>query len=63
MCNYYLGQYEEALAHYDIAMTKQPSTEDAGKIYYYKGLAFSSLRRYEEAIEAQQKAIEKTGDS
>ena len=51
-CNYYLGQYEEALAHYEIALSK--GYEDLkGEILYNKGLANASLMRYEAAIQDQ----------
>ena len=61
-CNYYLGQYEEALAHYNIAIEKNDarSADTLGQIYYYKGLAHSSLQDYTAAIEAQNKAIANT---
>ena len=55
MCNYYLGQYEEALAHYEVAMQKD--TKGSGsdvklkaQIYYNMGLANASLMNYREAI-------------
>ena len=58
-CNYYLGQYEEALAHYAIAESK--SSKDGGdikaKIFYNRGLANASLNKYVEAILDQSKSI------
>ena len=56
-CNYYLGQYEEALAHYEIAKTKDRSGL-TGDILYNKGLANSSLMRYYDAIDDQTAALE-----
>ena len=63
MCNYYLGQYEEALAHYNVA--KQKDKKGSGsddklksQIYYNMGLANASLMNYREAIRDQQKSIE-----
>lgn len=58
ICNYYLGQFEEALAHYEIAIKKEEMSGSKdnvllGKIYYNKGLALSSLKRFDAAIEAQ----------
>ena len=52
-CNYYLGQYEEALAHYEIALSKDAKNKGSlsGEIYYNKGLANASLMRYDAAIE------------
>ena len=53
MCNYHLGQYEEAIAHYDIAKAKHEGHGDGpllGQILYNRGLAFSSLMRFEQAI-------------
>ena len=55
-CNYYLGQYEEALAHYEIAKSKDKDGL-SGEILYNKGLANASLMKYEEAIEDQKEAI------
>ena len=49
-CNYYLGQYEEALAHYEIAINKTSDTQLQGLIWYNKGLADASLMKYEDAI-------------
>ena len=45
-CNYYLGQYEEALAHYEIALTKDKDNTIKGLICYNKGLANASLMRF-----------------
>ena len=56
-CNYYLGQYEEALAHYEIALAKsrdrdnKDSNDIKSKIFYNRGLANASLNRYQDAIE------------
>lgn len=51
-CNYYLGQYEEAIAHYDIATTRDRFPEDYLKkeICYNQGLANASLGQYQKAI-------------
>ena len=54
-CNYYLGQYEEALAHYEIANSKDKEGL-RGDILYNKGLANASLMRYEDAIRDQTEA-------
>ena len=66
MCNYHLGQYEEAIAHYDIAKAKHEASHGdgalLGQILYNRGLAYSSLMRFEQAIADQQAAIEATGD-
>ena len=64
-CNYYLGQYEEALAHYQIALTKDKDKGESltGLIYYNKGLANASLMRYQEAIEDFEQSLEKTQES
>ena len=53
MCNYHLGQYEEAIAHYDIAKVKHGEHGDStlmGNILYNRGVAYSSLMRFELAI-------------
>ena len=57
-CNYYLGQYEEALAHYEIAKSKDRDNFLSGEILYNKGLANASLMRYEDAIQDQTAALE-----
>lgn len=66
MCNYHLGQYEEAIAHYDIAKSKHEQNHGdgplLGQILYNRGLAYSSLMRFENAIADQKAAIEATGD-
>ena len=62
MCNYYLGQYEEALAHYEIAISKNPDDDLLSKIFYNKGLANASLMRYDDAISDQLQAYEKVPD-
>lgn len=52
-CNQYLGQYEEAIAHYDIAM-KQIEGEDSAQeatILYHRGLAYASLMKWHEAAQ------------
>ena len=45
-CNFYLGQYEEALAHYEIALKHDRDDANKKDIYYNKGLANASLMRY-----------------
>ena len=54
ICNYHLGQYEEAIAHYDIAKAKWDLTGNdsqmLGNILYNRGVAYSSLMRFEQAI-------------
>lgn len=61
-CNYYLGQYEEALAHYRIAQARDKEGNLTGLICYNKGLANASLMRYEEAIADQEASIGATPD-
>ena len=54
ICNYHLEQYEEALAHYDIALTKPDKDEGQiklGEIYYNRGLSNACLMKFEEAIQ------------
>ena len=63
-CNQFLGQYEEALAHYDIALKKvegQDSQKEA-TIYYHRGLAKASLMKWEEAIFDYKTACQKIND-
>lgn len=61
-CNYYLGQYEEALAHYQIAIRAEDKDgkdqQLLSQIYYNKGLANASLMNYSEAIRDYEKALE-----
>ena len=49
-CNYYLGQYEEAIAHYDIATTRDRDDYLKKEICYNMGLANASLGQYQKAI-------------
>lgn len=51
---YKLGQYQEAIGHYDKALT-QDST--FFKAYYGKGLTLKKLRKYADAIKAYKGAI------
>jgi tetratricopeptide (TPR) repeat protein len=51
-----LGQYEEALTHYEIAIKKKNSD---GLIFYNRGLTHSTLQRFEEAKKDFHIALEK----
>ena len=67
-CNYYLGQYEEALAHYEVAKQKDKKATGSdnklkSQICYNMGLANASLMNYREAIKDQKKAIENSDQS
>ena len=53
-CNQMLGQYEEALAHYQIGINKQ---SDYGEIYFHRGLANVSLTKFNEGITDFQEAL------
>jgi tetratricopeptide (TPR) repeat protein len=57
-----LGQFEEALAHYDIALVKADKGDIEKEILYNRGLANSSLMRFEEAIEDYKKACIRIAD-
>ena len=67
MCSYQLGQYDESLAHYDMAITNErkhtSEGNTLGQIYYNRGLSNSSLMRFEEAIEDHKRAIEAMSDN
>jgi len=65
ICNYNLGQYEEALQHYDRAIREYNGTEghNLAMIYYNRGLSNSSLMRFEEAIEDHNNSIRAMGDN
>lgn len=54
--NQLLGQYEEALTHYEIAIKKKNSD---GLIFYNRGITYSTLQRFEEAKRDFNTAIEK----
>lgn len=47
-CNQMLGQYEEALSHYNYGVAKNP---EYGDIYFHRGLAYVSLTNFEKGIE------------
>lgn len=58
-----MGQFEEAIAHYEIALSK--ASGDNGQeavIYYNKGLAYASLMKWEQAINDYRLACEKIND-
>jgi len=54
-CHQEMGQLEEALKHYDIAVKKDPSN---GTYYYNRGIVKSKLEKLEEAVEDYNKALE-----
>jgi len=53
---YKLGQYQQALDHYDKAISLDETFEQA---YYGKGLTFNKLRKYPNAISAFQSAVDR----
>ena len=63
LCNYHLGQYEEAILHYDEAKKHQGEPKVMAEIYYNRGLANSSLMRFEEAIKDHNRAIDEMNDN
>ncbi len=52
---YRLGQYAQAVEHYDKALSMDPTFYMA---YYGKGLALTKLRQYQKAVEAYQLAVQ-----
>lgn len=63
-CNQFLGQYEEAIAHYEIALDKisKEDSQLSAQIYYHKGLAKASLMKWQDAIDDYRAACEKIND-
>jgi tetratricopeptide (TPR) repeat protein len=57
-----LGQFEEAIAHYEIALSKAGDVGQEAIIYYNKGLAYASLMKWEQAINDYRLACEKIND-
>ena len=55
-----MGQYEDALANYDLAVKK--SNKDPQN-YFYRGLTFVALKRFPEAIRDFRDAIERYVES
>lgn len=53
-CNQMLGQYEEALAHYNYGIQKN---SESGELFFNRGLAHVSLKNFERGIEDFQKAL------
>lgn len=51
-----LGQYEEALSHYNYGVAKNP---EYGDIYFHRGLAYVSLTNFKQGIEDFNLAREK----
>lgn len=54
---YELGALEEALAHFDRALTHQPHAEDLPYIYSYKGSCLRDMGRFSEAITALKEGL------
>jgi len=54
-CCDYLGQYEQAIAHYDRALVLDPYHADA---WFNKGMTLRSMDRNTEAIRCIEKSIE-----
>ena len=54
--HYELGQLDEALKHYDLAI--QIDTKNNGLFYYNRGLVNSRLDRVQAAIDDYKKALE-----
>lgn len=53
-----LGQYPEALSHFEKSLDLHPEKEDLPYIFSYQGNALTKLERYDEAIEALMKGCE-----
>ena len=51
-CNLLLGQYEEALIHFDIGLSKN----ETKPLYFYRGITNVSLQRFQEALNDFQSA-------
>jgi len=49
-----LGQYEEALSHYNYGVAK---SAEYGEIYFHRGLAYVSLTNFEKGIEDFKSAL------
>lgn len=56
-CNQFLGQYQEAVQHYEYGISKN---ENNGELFFHLGLAYVSLQEYEKGNEMFKKASEKT---
>ena len=57
ICNQMLGQYEEALAHYNYGIQKY---SEKGDIFFHRGLANVSLERYQKGIDDFNNALKCT---
>ena len=44
LCNHNLGQYEEALVHFDISISKN---DKEPKIYFNRGSTYTSLQKFD----------------
>ena len=72
ICNYHLEQYEEALKHYDYALSDPDKEDDPAKegdkdkkknvkyveLYYHRGLSRACLMKFVEAIDDYNQALE-----
>ena len=66
ICNYHLEQYEEAIAHYKIALDKPDKEETGvkfGEILYHKGLSNACLMKFDEARDDYELAKTKVADA
>ena len=59
-CNYHLGMYTEALAHYAVATKRDRENYLEGQIAYNRGLANASLTNYLDAISDYKQSIKVT---
>lgn len=59
-CSHNLGQHEEALSYYNLAIKK--NNKDSQN-FYYRGLTFVALQRFEEAIRDFRDAIERYAEA
>ena len=59
MCHQELGQLDEALKHYEIAVKRDPLN---GNYYYNRALVKAKLEKLEEAIEDYNRAIDNLSD-
>lgn len=57
LCNHNLGQYEEALVHFDISISKN---DKEPKIYFNRGSTYTSLQKFDLACADFSQAITKS---
>jgi tetratricopeptide (TPR) repeat protein len=58
VCHLNEGRPEEALGHLDRSMALRPSSDDLGRVRFFRGFCLKELERYDEAVSDLRRSIE-----